>query len=1077
MMTKRISVKLLCMMLAVSMICGTCCVFASDTDAEVQAEAIGDGAAAVENADESEVFETSAEDAQDIGEAGFDLLGEADIMAVDTSGWVKVSDGKPIFASAYTAGKEAYRATDGDASTSFVSAKQNLGKGVEDEFGKMNERLVIDLLEKKTIAGIKIMAASDCGDDVLIYAGNDNEFNTKDKIYEGSVSDSEMSVIEASAVTVGKEYRYIIVEKNDYTKFAISEIEVYSTEESSAVDANVRRVSYGKTTYANNRGGYAGLNLKDNPVYISSETYLSDSALGSDASFYYFVDLGAEYEVPYITMSAGIWRYGNSDTTNVAYRAARSDFEIIGTNDPNFASSTANDVLLYKYDGEFGAKSTYGSGDYIGVDSGMALFENKDHKTEKFRYIGIRRPKTSGTERIVLSTFNVYAGGIMVENMTASKSGTSGLSVSADITGLDTDGLTALVSVFDEKGDCIGTKASEISFSGNDKYEFSGGGDFGGEITSASLVLVEDLEDFDVRWYNLGLLGGKGEMPTPVHTAGDDADNKNFTVKNDGQKVYIYGSAKYDFLTAMIIKPTGGETPITFDNLSVSNYDSSVLYAKSYETVKDEPYEFAADLGASADIGTYYVKLFYPDGTSENVYDFYYFSETENETLTGLLDGAEAGDVLTTMRNDKYKEAFKDCEAEIEKCGEEDFGEYFVKAREIMKSGEYGGTAVTFTDYTQFKDVVKFASMLHSLIERSDYADYITKYKSVYMSGVFDKNYDADKFAAIYPTVRSNEGEFKTNKQLSDCIKKTIALGLVYNGSQNDIKKAITDYAEYIGINASVVSDSGYTAFEIAQYIPKTLTDVKGYAQSGMQSAVESAIKKVKAANKKNTSSHVGGGSSGISNKTYEEPVEIPEAKKEITVSFSDLSGFEWAESAILNLADKKIIKGDGSGAFKPNDNITREEVVKLVVEMFEITTKQSDDLFDDCSVTDWYYPYVMAAKYNKVVKGVSENSFGAGRAVTRQDLATILRRAMTFAKYDFAGSASVSFTDEDDVDMYALDGVLTLASEGIINGFDDGSFRPRENTTRAEAAVMFDRVYEKYQKQQIALKAASEEE
>lgn len=1068
MIINGIAKKILCLALVFQLICGTCVmgVFAENE------ESVNEDAISSDFVTDDFVTDDSVPDEESIDD-------DAVLMDVDSS-WVKVSDNKPVFASAYVAGKEAYLATDGDTSTAFVSAKQNLGTGVESAYGKMNERFVIDLMQETAISGIKIQAAAGCGTDVLIYAGNDNEFNTKEKIYEGNVSDAEMSVIEAPVNIRENKYRYVIVEKNDYTKFGITEIEVYSTEADTTAANNVRRVSFGKTAYANNRGGYAGLNLKSNPINISSETYLGDAAAANEVSHFYFVDLGAEYEVPYITMSAGIWRYGISDLAATLWRKARSDFDIIGTNDPNFATSSDNDVVLYHYNGEFGANSAYGAdANEPGADSGMAVFENTEHKTEKFRYIGIRRSKSGPTtERIVLSTFNVYAGGIMVEGFNTTQTDADKLEIRANITGLNTDGLTALVTAFDVDGNCIGTKAEKIEFNGSEKYAFSWTPEFnGGEVYDAKFMLVDSINNFNVRWYNLDILSSGAEISTPTHTVDEETENKNYAVKQENENVFIYGNAKYDLLTAMIIKPTEEESLVNYDNLDEANYDSSVVYMSSVKTVIDKPYEFKAVLGDSAPIGTYLVKLFYPDGTSEDVYEFYYFSQAENNIVTGLLKEADASEVLGIISDEKYATAFKDCNAEIEKCGDE-FGKYFVLAREIMVSGEFSGSAVQFTDYTQFKDVVNFASMLNALVKRDDYKEYITKYKNLYMPKVFDNNYNEAKFEKIYPIVRNNVEAIETADDINSCIKKTIALGLVYNGSQNDVKTAITDYAGYLDVNAATISSSGYSAFEIAKYIPKTLDDIALYASSGMEAAVKNAIKKVKSENSKNTTTSVGGGTSGMGNKIYPESAVVPPvAEKEPTVSFDDIYGFDWAKDAIINLAEKKIIQGDGKGSFKPNDYITREEVVKLVVEMFEITTEKSDDLFTDCTVTDWYYPYIMAAKYNNIVKGLSVDSFGVGQAVTRQDLAVILRRAMTFAKYDFNGKNSVKLTDEDRIDMYAVDGVLTLCSEGIINGFEDGSFRPHDNTTRAEAAVMINRVYENYQRQQIALKAAIEEE
>ena len=53
--------------------------------------------------------------------------------------------------------------------------------------------------------------------------------------------------------------------------------------------------------------------------------------------------------------------------------------------------------------------------------------------------------------------------------------------------------------------------------------------------------------------------------------------------------------------------------------------------------------------------------------------------------------------------------------------------------------------------------------------------------------------------------------------------------------------------------------------------------------------------------------------------------------------SFSDVSGEHWAKEAVEALADKGIISGFGDGSFKPDNNVTREEFVKMAVVAFGI--------------------------------------------------------------------------------------------------------------------------------------------
>lgn len=84
-----------------------------------------------------------------------------------------------------------------------------------------------------------------------------------------------------------------------------------------------------------------------------------------------------------------------------------------------------------------------------------------------------------------------------------------------------------------------------------------------------------------------------------------------------------------------------------------------------------------------------------------------------------------------------------------------------------------------------------------------------------------------------------------------------------------------------------------------------------------------------------------------------------------------------WAKDAILNLYQKKIISGKENGRFAPQDNLSREEAVKILVGTFGLFEKQEDLHFSDCNVEDWYYPYVSIAVKSGIVRGISETLFG----------------------------------------------------------------------------------------------------
>ncbi len=188
-------------------------------------------------------------------------------------------------------------------------------------------------------------------------------------------------------------------------------------------------------------------------------------------------------------------------------------------------------------------------------------------------------------------------------------------------------------------------------------------------------------------------------------------------------------------------------------------------------------------------------------------------------------------------------------------------------------------------------------------------------------------------------------------------------------------------------------------------------------------------------------------GSSGVGIITT--PPENPQ-QPENTV-FNDLSAAAWAEEAILYLADQNIVAGKAEGAFLPNDPVTRAEFTKMIVTAVGAQPVSGDTGFADVTSEDWFAPYVNTARQAGLVMGDEENRFNPNAQITRQDMAVILYRAYQIQET----GQSLDFVDQAEISDYAKDAVSYFYSAGIISGVGDGRFAPRENATRAQAAVM----------------------
>lgn len=213
----------------------------------------------------------------------------------------------------------------------------------------------------------------------------------------------------------------------------------------------------------------------------------------------------------------------------------------------------------------------------------------------------------------------------------------------------------------------------------------------------------------------------------------------------------------------------------------------------------------------------------------------------------------------------------------------------------------------------------------------------------------------------------------------------------------------------------------------------------------------------------------IGGGSGsgsgtrggGISSGNYSQDYSV--VKKPEQKSFADIDeSMSWAKPAIENLCGKGIINGRDENTFAPMDNVTRAEFLKIAVSAFEIKSADAGISFSDVTEDKWYYECVKAAYSLGIVTGYSDTYFGADDNITRQDAAVILQRALKAAGKEIENKAeSKDFADGTEISDYAKEAVAALSGAGILNGDDYGSFNPKNNCTRAQAAVMVSNVLE----------------
>lgn len=149
------------------------------------------------------------------------------------------------------------------------------------------------------------------------------------------------------------------------------------------------------------------------------------------------------------------------------------------------------------------------------------------------------------------------------------------------------------------------------------------------------------------------------------------------------------------------------------------------------------------------------------------------------------------------------------------------------------------------------------------------------------------------------------------------------------------------------------------------------------------------------------------------------------------------------------------IMRGDQYGNLEPNRSITRAEFVTMLNRTFGYT-KTGAQPFRDVVTRDWYYDDISAAYTAGYFQGTSKSTASPNATLTREEAATMLCRSLMLQP---VSGENLSFTDSRLASSWSRGYIKAAADEGILRGSPGGKFRPLDNITRGEVAIMLVRV------------------
>lgn len=162
-----------------------------------------------------------------------------------------------------------------------------------------------------------------------------------------------------------------------------------------------------------------------------------------------------------------------------------------------------------------------------------------------------------------------------------------------------------------------------------------------------------------------------------------------------------------------------------------------------------------------------------------------------------------------------------------------------------------------------------------------------------------------------------------------------------------------------------------------------------------------------------------------------------------------------WAKETIKIFLDKGYVSGYGEGIVKPDNPVTRAEFVTILNNVFGLT-ESSNKVFSD-TTTHWAKESIDIAVTKGICQGKSSTMFDPNGHITREEAAVMVANYKQLSDWDLDKLST--YKDAYKVSTWAKNYVEATIENGYMNGYSDGTYKPKGKLTRAEAMVILNRI------------------
>ena len=185
-------------------------------------------------------------------------------------------------------------------------------------------------------------------------------------------------------------------------------------------------------------------------------------------------------------------------------------------------------------------------------------------------------------------------------------------------------------------------------------------------------------------------------------------------------------------------------------------------------------------------------------------------------------------------------------------------------------------------------------------------------------------------------------------------------------------------------------------------------------------------------------------------------------ADPKTAADFPDFDSGAWYAQAVSAAVDNGLLEGTDQGLLLPEGNLTRAEMAAMVDRAFGTYVEGDLSAFTDVPESAWYRDEIAMAYHMGTYEGTGTNTMSPENTITRQEVLTILARALQLDEDRYEDTDLTRFADAAQVADWALPSVRAMVGAGYVQGRPEG-LAPTASITRAEFAQLFHNIIGTY--------------